>query len=57
MYRVVFSKFNIVKDFAGSGAKPKWEKCTNKHAGRKKFQINLALSLIKYEINLDWKIP
>ena len=53
----MFSKFNIIKDLAGNETKPEWEKYTIKQAGRKKFQIDLALSLIKYGIKLDWKAP
>jgi hypothetical protein len=36
------------------GTKDQWKQHLDKHGGRKKFQIDLALQLMDYAICLDW---
>jgi hypothetical protein len=36
------------------GNKDQWKKYLDKHGGRKKFQIDLALQLMDHAIRLDW---
>ena len=51
--RVIFSCYLIICH----GGKDEWKKYSNKHDGRRKFQIDLALSVLEYGIQLEWKEP
>ena len=46
--------FNVVLVLARTASRPEWKKYKTKNGGRRKFQIDLALALIDYGINLDW---
>ena len=51
--RIVFACFLIVCNMN----KDEWLKYKNKHNGRRRFQIYLALSVMEHGITLDWKEP
>ena len=43
-----------VKHLVEDGNKDQWKQYLDKHGGRKKFQIDLALQLMDHAIRLDW---
>ena len=51
--RVIFSCYLIITQ----SGKEEWAKYRSKHDGRRKFQIDLALSVLEYGIKLEWKEP
>ena len=55
--RAIFTCYNVVVYVAASGIKKEWEKYQDKNGGRKKFQIDLGLSLIEHGIRMDWNAP
>ena len=56
--RVVVSLFIIVCFLAQHNVgDDTWQRFRSRNGGRKKFQIGLALELMIYVIELDWKDP
>ena len=55
--RVLHMQYNIVCFLTRSGLKPEWRKYLSKHDGRRRFQVDLALSLMEYAIRLEWDKP
>ena len=53
--RAIFMEYKIAIYAAASGIKNDWKVYTCKNMGRKKFQIDLGLSLIEKGIRIDWK--
>ena len=51
--RVVFSCYLIICHSGNT----EWVKYKSKHEGKRKFQVDLALSVLEHGIKLDWKEP